>query len=91
MFTDGNPISSILCFVFGAATLVLFARAICSWFPTPPSGPLRMIFTGLVTITEPVLKPLRSAIPPLRMGAFRLDISIIVAFVVLLVLRQAIC
>ena len=40
-------------------------------------------------VTEPVLKPLRALIPPVRAGGMGLDLSMIVAFVILFVLRQA--
>ena len=38
---------------------------------------------------EPVLRPLRNMIPPVRAGGVGLDLSIIVAFVILAVLRSA--
>jgi YggT family protein len=40
-------------------------------------------------VTEPVLRPLRALIPPIRAGGMGLDLSIIVAFVILAVLRTA--
>lgn len=86
-----NPVLSIICIALNVATLVLFARVIWSWFPPPREGPLLAIYRVLLAVTEPVLKPLRSAIPPLRMGMVGLDVSVLVVFVVLVVLRQAIC
>jgi YggT family protein len=56
--------------------IVLFARAVLSWFPLSPSSPLAPVASFLYTITEPVLAPLRRVIPP--MGGF--DISFIVVF-----------
>jgi YggT family protein len=40
-------------------------------------------------VTEPVLRPLRALIPPIRAGGVGLDLSIIIAFVILAVLRTA--
>ena len=56
--------------------IVLFARAVLSWFPLSPSSPLAPVASFLYTITEPVLGPLRRVIPPIG----GLDISFIVAF-----------
>jgi YggT family protein len=40
-------------------------------------------------VTEPILRPLRALIPPIRAGGVGLDLSIIIAFVILAVLRTA--
>ena len=51
------------------------------------TGPLRTVFELLFDVTEPVLRPIRRILPP----AGALDLSVIVAFVIILVLRSAIC
>ena len=56
--------------------IVLFARAVLSWFPLSPSSPLTPVASFLYTITEPILGPLRRVIPPIG----GIDISFIVAF-----------
>jgi YggT family protein len=40
-------------------------------------------------VTEPVLRPLRGIIPPVRMGAVGLDVSLLLLFVILFVIRSA--
>lgn len=55
---------------------ILFARIIFSWFPVSRGGLMEQIYSVLYTITEPVLGPLRRAIPPI--GGF--DFSPLVAF-----------
>jgi YggT family protein len=84
----------ILCVVLTIYTIVLFVRVLVSWaylfgFRPPISGPLRTIIDLLEDVTEPVLRPLRALIPPIRAGGVGLDLSIIIAFVILAVLRQA--
>jgi YggT family protein len=84
----------ILCVVLNIYTIILFARVIVSWafmfgFRPPISGPLRMIIDLLEDVTEPVLRPLRALIPPVRAGGVGLDLSIIIAFVILAVLGRA--
>ncbi|GMU40028.1 MAG: hypothetical protein AMXMBFR23_08940 [Chloroflexota bacterium] len=42
----------------------IFARAMISWFPIDKDGP---VVQALVSITDPVLEPLRKVIPPIGM------------------------
>jgi YggT family protein len=84
----------ILCVLLTIYTIILFVRVIVSWaylfgFRPPISGPLRTIIDLLEDVTEPVLRPLRALIPPIRAGGVGLDLSIIIAFVILAVLRSA--
>ena len=51
----------------------------------------RTVLDLLDDVTEPVLRPLRALIPPIRAGGVGIDLSIIIAFVILLVLRSALC
>ncbi len=91
---EGNPVLGIVCLLLTIYTILLFVRVIVSWaflfgFRPPYSGPVRTVLDLLQDVTEPVLRPLRSMIPPLRAGGVGLDLSIIVAFVILAVLRTA--
>jgi YggT family protein len=84
----------IVCVVLTAYTIILFIRVLVSWaflfgFRPPYSGPLRTVLDLLDDVTEPVLRPLRALIPPSRAGGVGLDLSIIIAFVILAVLRTA--
>jgi YggT family protein len=93
---ESNPALEIFCIVLTVFTIVLFVRVLVSWaylfgFRPPLTGPLRTILDLLEDLTEPVLRPLRALIPPIRAGGMGLDVSIIVAFVILAVLRQAFC
>jgi len=94
MIAAENAIVSVLCVVITVYTLILFVKVLASWavmfgFRPPMSGPLRWFLDLLDDVTEPVLRPLRAVIPPVRAGGVGLDISIIVAFVILAVLRIA--
>lgn len=55
--------------------LVVFVRIIFSWFPMGPGSPLAAVNTFLYRATEPVLGPVRRAVPPMRMGTMGLDMS----------------
>jgi YggT family protein len=65
-------VTQILCAVLNIYLLALFVRIILSWFPINPGSVMAQIFSVLYTITEPVLGPVRRAIPPIGMG---IDIS----------------
>jgi YggT family protein len=63
--------------------LVLFARALLSWFPTEPGTPLYGVVRALDRITEPVLRPIRRLLPPVRAGGMAIDLSLIIAILFL--------
>jgi YggT family protein len=67
--------------------VIMGARAVLSWFPPrSSSGGLATINRLLMDLTEPLLAPLRRVIPPVGM----LDLSFMVAFFGLVILRQLI-
>ncbi len=59
----------------------IFIRVVLSWLPVDPSGP---IVQGLVSVTDPVLAPLRRVIP--RIGMF--DIAPMVAMILLFAIAR---
>jgi YggT family protein len=68
--------------------VILGARAVLSWFaPTSASGGLATINRLLMDLTEPLLAPLRRIIPPVGM----FDLSFMVAFFGLVILRGVVC
>lgn len=72
----------------GIYTLVLLGHVIFSWIPRPPE-PLLPVRAGLSALVDPLLRPLRRVIPPLRLGGIALDLSIIVLFIGARVLQGA--
>lgn len=70
---------------------VLFARIILSWFPVQPGSGLASVHRVLYDITEPVLAPVRGLIPPIGGAGMAFDLSPIIVFVGLSILRAAIC
>jgi YggT family protein len=83
--------ASIVCLLIQLYLLVLFARIIMSYFPPTPGTTYAQIYEGFDRVTEPVLAPIRAVIPPVGMGAMRLDLSPIVVVVVGVLLSRAIC
>ena len=67
-------------FVLGLAVLVFFllliGRLVLDWIQTlarswRPHGVVLVLAEAVYTVTDPPLRALRRAIPPLRIGAFR--------------------
>jgi YggT family protein len=63
--------------------MAIFVRAILSWFIHDPRNPLVQV---LDQITEPILSPLRRVVPRLGM----MDITPLVAIILLQFLAQAV-
>ena len=64
-----------ICLILNLYVLVIIARVIFSWVRVTPGTPVASIYSVIYNLTEPVLGPLRRAIPPMRMGAAALDLS----------------
>ncbi|HEX5903245.1 MAG TPA: YggT family protein [Actinomycetota bacterium] len=91
-----SAVLEVLCLLLTVYWIILFIRVLVSWaylfgLRPPISGPFRTVLDLLEDVTEPVLRPLRALVPPIRAGGVGLDLSIIIAFVILLVLRSALC
>lgn len=83
--TGGGPLSTLLTVFW----LILLLHVIFSWVPRPPE-PIMPFVIGIRRIVEPVAAPLRRLIPPLRLGGIALDLSIIVLFIALMIVRSVI-
>lgn len=66
----------ILCNVMAVAVVI---RSLLSWFPVDPNS---FLVVFLVTITEPILSPLRRIVPRLDM----IDLSPMVAILLLMLI-----
>jgi len=77
----------IICSALEIFTFLVYARVILSWFPASPNGAFGQISRIIYQITDPVLLPVRRALP--LVGP--LDLSPIVVVIGLSILRSAIC
>jgi YggT family protein len=82
---------AIVCIALQLYVIVLFARVIFSWFPVTPGSALEGIYDVLRTLTEPILGPLRRALPPIRLGGMGLDLSPLIALLGIQVLQRIVC
>jgi YggT family protein len=77
----------ILCTLITIFIVLLFARAVLSWFPIEPGSGLAQVSDMLVRLTDWALRPLRAIIPPAGM----FDLSFLVLVLGLFILQRAIC
>ncbi len=81
----------IICLAGNLYLVAVFARILFSWIPITPGTTLASIHSVLYNVTEPVLGPVRRAIPPMRMGAMALDLSPLIVLIGGQILLGAIC
>lgn len=75
---------AILALVF---VILLVVRLVIDWVQVfardwRPRGVVLVVAEAVYTVTDPPLRLLRRVIPPLRLGAVRLDVAYTVLFVV---------
>ncbi|MFN2615272.1 MAG: YggT family protein [Actinomycetota bacterium] len=79
-----------LCIAVKIYYWVLLARVLLSWIPTLPDG-LKPVVDVVYFLTEPVVRWARPLIPPLRIGAVALDMSILLVFFLVLLVSYVVC
>jgi YggT family protein len=76
----------VLSWVLLAFFLMLVARFVLSlivmfapqWHP---KGPMVLLFELIYSVTDPFLRPLRRILPPIGAGGIRIDLSMLMLFV----------
>lgn len=67
----------------------IIASILFSWFPGYPSSRfMQVVYDTVRGVADPILMPIRSRIPPLRLGGFGLDLSPIIALLGLWIARR---
>lgn len=61
--------------------MMLFLRAILSWFARDPYSPLGKAYQVMLRITEPVVSPCRNLIYKLNINTGMLDFSVLLAMI----------
>jgi YggT family protein len=83
---------AVVCFLGYLYFLTILLRVVMSWFPLQPDGVGASVYRLTVSLTEPLLGPIRRALPMVRLGGMGLDLSpILVFFGLQIVLRLIGC
>jgi len=86
-----STIGSLLGLLLLLFELVLIVRVVVDWVAVLSTGPepgwRRQVVRVTYTITEPVLRPVRRIVAPIRAGGMGFDLALPVVFILVLVLR----
>lgn len=85
-----GDVRAVVCFILLVAQFVLILHVVFSWVPRPPE-PLMPFVLGIRRLVEPLAAPIRKVLPQPQIGMVRLDLSIIVLFFLLFLLRGIVC
>jgi YggT family protein len=78
-------VARLIYFVFNLYELGLIVYIICTWIAHPGAANIRRRLAGLY---EPLLVPIRRVVPMIRLGYSMLDLSPIILFLAVAVLRS---
>ncbi len=80
----------LICQILRVYEIALFAWVILSWIRIPSTHPIAKLQLMLDRIVYPVILPIRRFLPPLRIGAAFLDLSVILVFILINVICRLI-
>ncbi|NNC40254.1 MAG: YggT family protein [Acidimicrobiia bacterium] len=84
-------ISSVLCTIILLFSLMFYLRIALSFFPARSGGIMMQVRELAFSVTEPVMMPLRRAVPPMPGAAGGIGADFIVVFLALIVLQALFC
>ena len=85
----------LICAVLSVAIWVIIAWIVLSYVVNFGrlgwDHPVRRFYDALSRLIEPVMRPIRNVIPPLRVGGAALDLSQLILILGISILRRVIC
>lgn len=88
-YSIANLLSAVVNYTYYILFGFIIASILFSWFPSyPSSGFFQAIYDAVRAVTNPILWPIRSRIPMLRLGGFGIDLSPIIAILGLSIARS---
>ncbi|HVM19375.1 MAG TPA: YggT family protein [Egibacteraceae bacterium] len=85
-----NPFLTVVCIALDVYYVILIVRIILSWVPSLPE-PVQPIARAVRAVTDPLLQPLRGTLPPVQMGTLALDLSPLILFFGVAIIRGLLC
>ena len=83
-------VQNLLCLLLTAYYIVLLVRIILSWVPSLPD-PVMPVARLVRALTDPLLLPLRGTVPPVQIGTMALDLSPLILFIAIAIVRELLC
>ena len=81
----------VLCSALQIYSLVIVARIVLEWIPVTYDHPVARIRSAFRAVTEPLLAPIRSMVPTVRLGGMGLDLSPIILILAVNLVAGVIC
>ena len=85
----------LICAVLSVAIWIIIAWIVLSYVVNFGrlgwDHPVRRLYDALSRVIEPVMRPIRNVIPPLRIGGAALDLSPVILILGISILRRVIC
>ena len=85
-----NVVVTVVCLALDIYWIILIARIILSWVPSLPE-PLLPVARLVRAATDPIMLPLRGMLPPVQMGAVAFDLSPLIIFFGVSIIRSLLC
>ncbi|MGF1472691.1 MAG: YggT family protein [Rubrobacteraceae bacterium] len=87
-FGLGGILAAVVNYGYYILLAFIIAWVLIGWFPAyPSSGFLQALYDLVGRVVNPILRPIRSVLPPLNLGGMSLDLSPIVAIFALSIAR----
>jgi YggT family protein len=85
MILGTSIVADVIRFAVFVFFVVLIGRLVLDWVQVfardwRPKGVVLVIAEAIYTVTDPPLKALRRLVPPLQLGALRLDLAFLILF-----------
>lgn len=81
----------LICGALSVLQLVVLAWVILSWIPVSSDHPVGRLQISIDRVINPVVRPIRRFIPPLRLGGGYLDLSPLVLILGIALINRIIC
>jgi YggT family protein len=87
-FSVANLLAGAVTYTYYILFGFIIASILFSCFPSyPSSGFMQAVYDAVKAVTNPILWPIRSRVPMLRLGGFGIDLSPIIAILGLSIAR----
>ncbi|MDO3397730.1 YggT family protein [Nocardioides cremeus] len=86
---------SIIYIILTIFWIFLWIRFVVDWVMVfardwSPRGPVLVVLEAVYSVTDPPIKALRRVVPPLRLGSIALDLSFLIVFISVWILRSVV-